>query len=146
MNREEAVSLVEYISKISPSGSRSANYVAINPWSTFVVKEINHTYNEAVKWGIPGLFVAYGDLDPAKPWANIVYCMKSGEVLWLCLPTSQATISKLPIKILKYGMFKGMYGFWVALDNWHKVADQNKLVLKRGTVKKTHHARRATSL
>jgi hypothetical protein len=144
MHRKEAFSLIEFISKINPSGTCTANYIALNPWSTFVVKKTTYKTEDVKSWNVPGLFVADADLNPIKPYTNIVYVMASDEVLLLCLPSLPLTHYRPHVPVLKRGIFGGQSGFWVALENWHKVASTADLVLKCGTKKKTHHARRAT--
>lgn len=146
--RDDDIALVEYMnSTLSHPGTTTANYHGFNAWTSFIVKRSNDSLKAAQDWAVQGLFISLDDIKQSpKPYITIFYVMGCGAILTLSfrknIDNGKIRFPKDLIILQKSTIFKGEDGFKVHLVHWHEVGNTKHLVMKKGTKKKRHLARR----
>lgn len=146
MNRDDALMLVKALhQELKPTGTRTALHHAYNPFFTYVVRETSYTLDSAHDWLVPGLFVAYDDIEKAnRPNVVVIYKMGCGAILSLALP--KLPDKKIPtyLTVFEKGKtFKGEPGVKIGIQHWSHVANQSDFTVKKGKTKSRHLARQS---
>ncbi len=151
MKRDDAITLMEHFCRdVKRPGTTTADYHGYSGWTVFLVKDSRYTRDSVLDWDVPGLFIAYDEVRAAasvgKPYLTIFYRMGCGKVLTLVLPILfKNTDVKVPNNLTvlkKNGLFQGQTGFWIAIEHWHEIGNVNDYVVKKGSKKRTHLARK----
>lgn len=134
MSLDRSIALMDKLNTLEGMGHNNSLYHGMNCFYAIKHLQASSTYEAARKWMKPALHVPAAVLQHSpRPYLLLCYEFTCGTLVYIIFYTSDLSDIWDRYSIQSSGRYRGEFGYYVALNDWHSGPPMTELIEKQGS-------------